>query len=153
RALLRFPRAKRLDRRRRDGAGAHASLHRWRYALPAPARHRPPGRPFFPFRHLDLVCFLLALGSRNLQHFQPVSGVLGQPQVLYARPQIMAHSLISLLLKARYILFSTVVILLVVLAWMGKRVTYEQSISSFFAEDDPDMLVYQKGAATFGDDN
>jgi predicted RND superfamily exporter protein len=65
----------------------------------------------------------------------------------------MSHSLISLLLKARYVMFSTVVILLVVLAWMGKRVSYEQSISSFFAEDDPDMLVYQKGASTFGDDN
>ena len=65
----------------------------------------------------------------------------------------MAHSLFGLLLKARFVTFSTVVILLVVLAWMGKRVTYEQSISSFFADGDPDMLVYQRGAATFGDDN
>ena len=39
------------------------------------------------------------------------------------------------------------------LAWTGKRVTYDQSISSFFADDDPDMAVYQKAAATFGDDN
>ena len=31
--------------------------------------------------------------------------------------------------------------------------SYEQSISSFFADDDPDMLVYQQAARTFGDDN
>ena len=31
--------------------------------------------------------------------------------------------------------------------------TYDQSISSFFADDDPDMQIYQKAAATFGDDN
>ena len=44
-------------------------------------------------------------------------------------------------------------ILLVLLAWTGKRVSYEQSINSFFADDDPDMAVYQQAAATFGDDN
>ena len=65
----------------------------------------------------------------------------------------MAHSLIRLLLRARYVTFSTVAVLLVLLAWTGKRVTYDQSISSFFADDDPDMAVYQKAAATFGDDN
>jgi hypothetical protein len=65
----------------------------------------------------------------------------------------MAHSVIRLLLKARYVTFSTVVILLVLLAWTGKRVTYDQSIASFFADDDPDMAVYQKAAAIFGDDN
>ena len=46
-----------------------------------------------------------------------------------------------------------VLALLVLLAWMGKRVTYEQSISSFFADDDPEMQVYQRAAAIFGDDN
>ena len=30
---------------------------------------------------------------------------------------------------------------------------YEQSINSFFAEDDPYMAVYQQAAKTFGDDN
>ena len=40
-----------------------------------------------------------------------------------------------------------------VLAWAGKRVSYEQSINSFFAEDDPYMAVYQQAAETFGDDN
>ena len=55
--------------------------------------------------------------------------------------------------QARYVTFSAVVVLLVLLAWAGKRVTYDQSISSFFADDDPDMQVYQQAAATFGDDN
>ena len=31
--------------------------------------------------------------------------------------------------------------------------SYEQSINSFFAEDDPYMAVYQQAAKTFGDDN
>jgi predicted RND superfamily exporter protein len=35
----------------------------------------------------------------------------------------------------------------------GRRVSYEQSINSFFAEDDPYMRVYQQAAKTFGDDN
>jgi predicted RND superfamily exporter protein len=65
----------------------------------------------------------------------------------------MAHSLIRFMCQARYVTFSTVVVLLVLLAWAGKRVTYDQSIASFFADDDPDMLIYQKAAATFGDDN
>ncbi len=30
---------------------------------------------------------------------------------------------------------------------------YDQSISSFFADNDPDMAIYQKAAAIFGDDN
>ncbi len=61
--------------------------------------------------------------------------------------------MIRLLLAARYVTFSAVVVLLVLLALLGKRVTYDQSISSFFADDDPDMLVYQRAARTFGDDN
>ena len=35
----------------------------------------------------------------------------------------------------------------------GKKVSYEQSIGSFFADDDPYMAVYQKAARSFGDDN
>ena len=61
--------------------------------------------------------------------------------------------MIRALLAARYVTFTTIVLLLVWLAWTGKRVSYEQSISSFFAEDDPDMAVYQEAAKTFGDDN
>jgi predicted RND superfamily exporter protein len=60
---------------------------------------------------------------------------------------------IRALLAARYLTFSALVVLLLALALGGRRVTYEQSISSFFAEDDPYMRVYQKAAATFGDDN
>ncbi len=65
----------------------------------------------------------------------------------------MAHLSMRLLFQARYVTFSAVVVLLVFLAWSAKRVTYDQSIASFFADDDPDMAVYQKAAATFGDDN
>ena len=65
----------------------------------------------------------------------------------------MAHSFMRLLFQARYVTFWAVVVLLAFLAWAGKRVTYDQSIASFFADDDPDMAVYQKAAATFGDDN
>ena len=61
--------------------------------------------------------------------------------------------MIRALLAARYVTFTAVVLLLVVLAWSGKRVSYEQSINSFFAEDDPYMRVYQQAAETFGDDN
>jgi len=65
----------------------------------------------------------------------------------------MRDSVIRTLLSARYATFAAVVILFVALAWTGKRVTYEQSINSFFAEDDRYMQVYQQAARTFGDDN
>src|SRR5437870_5217487 len=65
----------------------------------------------------------------------------------------MEPFVIRALLAARYVTFSAVVILLVALALWGRRVSYEQSISSFFAEDDPYMRVYQQAAKTFGDDN
>ncbi len=61
--------------------------------------------------------------------------------------------MISLLLKARHVAFASVVLLLIGLALFGKRVSYEQSIKSFFADDDPVMAVYQKAARSFGDDN
>ena len=57
----------------------------------------------------------------------------------------MSISVIRALLAARHVTFAIVVILLVVLVWAGKRVSYEQSINSFFAEDDPAMRVYQTG--------
>jgi len=62
-------------------------------------------------------------------------------------------TVIDLLLKARYAVFATVLVLLVVLIAAGKKVSYEQSIKSFFADDDPVMAVYQKAARSFGDDN
>ena len=45
--------------------------------------------------------------------------------------------MIRALLAARYVTFSAVVILLVALALWGRRVSYEQSISSFFAPRRP----------------
>ena len=61
--------------------------------------------------------------------------------------------MIRTLLAARYVLFAALVLLVAVLALWGRRVGYEQSINSFFADDDPDMLAYQRAARTFGDDN
>ncbi len=49
--------------------------------------------------------------------------------------------------------FAGVVALLILLILFGKRVSYEQSIKSFFADDDPKMALYQKAAQSFGDDN
>lgn len=61
--------------------------------------------------------------------------------------------MIRILLQARYLAFFAVVALLVVLVLFGGRVSYEQSIKSFFAEDDPVMNAYQDAAKVFGDDN
>ncbi|AMV38302.1 efflux RND transporter permease subunit [Planctomyces sp. SH-PL62] len=61
--------------------------------------------------------------------------------------------MIELLLRSRYVVGSVVLALLAYLIVFGEHVGYEQSISSFFAEDDPAMLVYQDAAGTFGDDN
>jgi uncharacterized protein len=60
---------------------------------------------------------------------------------------------IRTLLATRYVVFSAVVVLVIALALWGRRVGYEQSIKSFFAEDDPYMAAYQQAARTFGDDN
>nr|WP_303652424.1 MMPL family transporter [Paludisphaera mucosa] len=57
------------------------------------------------------------------------------------------------MLRSRYVVGSIVLALLAYLVVFGERVGYEQSIGSFFAEDDPAMRVYQDAAATFGDDN
>jgi uncharacterized protein len=65
----------------------------------------------------------------------------------------MSDLFVRLLLASRHITFAAAVLLLVILGVAGKRVSYKQSISSFFAEDDPYMRVYQQAARTFGDDN
>ena len=57
------------------------------------------------------------------------------------------------LIRARYITFCAIALLAAYLVFFGERVGYEQSINSFFADDDPYMKVYQRAAATFGDDN
>jgi len=62
-------------------------------------------------------------------------------------------TVIDFLLRSRYAFGVLVAAALVGLALFGERVSYEQSIGSFFAEDDPAMTVYQKAGSTFGDDN
>ena len=61
--------------------------------------------------------------------------------------------MIGLLLRFRYQTAALTTALLIVLVFYGKKVSYEQSIGSFFADDDPYMAVYQKAASSFGDDN
>ena len=61
--------------------------------------------------------------------------------------------MIGLLLRFRYLTAAVTTALLIVLVFFGKKVSYEQSIGSFFADDDPYMAVYQKAASSFGDDN
>ena len=61
--------------------------------------------------------------------------------------------MIHLLLQARHASFAAVTLLLVLLLAFGQHVGYEQSIKSFFADDDPDMTAYQNAAKSFGDDN
>ena len=61
--------------------------------------------------------------------------------------------MIGLLLRFRYLTAALATALLIVLVFFGKKVSYEQSIGSFFADDDPYMAVYQKAAKSFGDDN
>jgi predicted RND superfamily exporter protein len=60
---------------------------------------------------------------------------------------------IRALISARYVTFAVVLVALVFLILGGRRVSYEQSINSFFADDDPYMRVYQQASRTFGDDN
>src|SRR2546430_8797599 len=62
-------------------------------------------------------------------------------------------TVIRFLLKARHVSFAVTAVALVLLILFGKRVTYEQSIKSFFADDDPNMAAYQAAAKVFGDDN
>ncbi|MFO0908408.1 MAG: MMPL family transporter [Isosphaeraceae bacterium] len=61
--------------------------------------------------------------------------------------------MIRLLFQTRHAVFFSLAALLIYLLLFGQRVSYEQSIKSFFADDDPKMAVYQKAASTFGDDN
>jgi len=57
------------------------------------------------------------------------------------------------LIRARLATFTAAVVLLGLLIWQDKRVGYEQSIKSFFADDDPAMALYRRASAAFGDDN
>lgn len=61
--------------------------------------------------------------------------------------------MIGFLIRARFATAVATAVLLVLLVIFGRKVSYEQSIGSFFADDDPYMAVYQKAASSFGDDN
>ena len=56
-------------------------------------------------------------------------------------------------MRTRWVSFGLVVVCLVALLLSGKRVGYEQSIRSFFGDDDPDIIAYNRASAAFGDDN
>jgi hypothetical protein len=60
---------------------------------------------------------------------------------------------INFLLKSRGIAFGAVALLLAALVIAGKPVLYEQSVRSFFANDDPALLDYLRASEVFGDDN
>src|ERR1700733_11779897 len=62
-------------------------------------------------------------------------------------------AVIDLLVKARSVSIGVVALLLVVLLVLGKPVHYEQSVRSFFADNDPVIVDYSKASAVFGDDN
>jgi uncharacterized protein len=62
-------------------------------------------------------------------------------------------AVIDFLLKARGVSIGAVALLLVVLLIQGKPVRYEQSVRSFFADDDPAIVDYVKASKAFGDDN
>ena len=62
-------------------------------------------------------------------------------------------TVIALLLRYRWAPFAVVALGLVGLILAGKRVGYEQSIRSFFGDDDPDIVAYTKASDSFGDDN
>ena len=62
-------------------------------------------------------------------------------------------AVIAILLRCRYVALGLVVLSLLAFLVAGKRVGYEQSIRSFFSDDDPDIITYNKASAAFGDDN
>ncbi|WP_235905608.1 efflux RND transporter permease subunit [Tautonia marina] len=60
--------------------------------------------------------------------------------------------MIALLLRARLILFAGTTLALVLLWLFGKEVNYDQSIESFFAADDPNVVAYRQASSQFGND-
>jgi predicted RND superfamily exporter protein len=59
---------------------------------------------------------------------------------------------IDLLIRLRFVTFGALLTLMVALLALGRHVQYEQSIQSFFAEDDPAVISYKKAAELFGND-
>ena len=62
-------------------------------------------------------------------------------------------AVIASLLRYRWASFGLVALSLVAFLVAGKRVGYEQSIRSFFGDNDPDIIAYNTASAAFGDDN
>lgn len=60
--------------------------------------------------------------------------------------------MIALMLRARLLIFAGIVLALVLLLAFGKEVRYDQSIESFFAEDDPAVVAYRDASGMFGND-
>ncbi len=58
----------------------------------------------------------------------------------------------DLLIRLRFWTFGAVSVLMVVLFLWGRHVQYEQSIQSFFADEDPAVISYRKAATLFGND-
>jgi uncharacterized protein len=63
-----------------------------------------------------------------------------------------ALAVYSLLIRARYVSFAVVLALLGLLLVLGRHVEYEQSLQSFFADDDPAVVKYKTAADAFGND-
>jgi len=59
---------------------------------------------------------------------------------------------IRLLIRARYATLALAVVALIGLALFGRPVGYDQSIESFFAQDDPNVVAYRRASAAFGND-
>jgi hypothetical protein len=51
---------------------------------------------------------------------------------------------IGLLFRFRHLTSAATAVPLILLAFFGKRVSYEQSIGSFITDDDPYMPLYQR---------
>ncbi len=70
-----------------------------------------------------------------------------------ARNPCIEDAVIRLLIGTRLVSFFGVLIALVLLILFGERVQYEQSLQSFFAEDDPVVIDYSRASKLFGNDN
>ena len=57
------------------------------------------------------------------------------------------------LIRARFVLLGLVLVTLGGLLGWGRRVQYEQSLTSFFPETDPAVVAYQESSERFGNDN
>lgn len=60
--------------------------------------------------------------------------------------------MIHALIRFRFVVLGLVVVALGALLLFGKHVRFEQSIQSFFADDDPAVVSYLEGSRTFGND-